>query len=99
MINSSPTSATLSSGSRKSDDDKFSFSNLTHFLRRDSNAATEAGAVAMTASTVQQPAAAAAAGQQHPPDLSYLTAEERAIIENVMHRQQDEVSREVSFLK
>ena len=33
------------------------------------------------------------------PDLSHLTASERAIIENVMHRQQSEESKEVEFLR
>jgi hypothetical protein len=33
------------------------------------------------------------------PDLSHLTDEERAIIENVMHRQKDEETREVLFLR
>lgn len=45
------------------------------------------------------PRAAQQQQQQQQPDLSYLTPEERAIIENVMHRQQDEESKEVSFLK
>ena len=33
------------------------------------------------------------------PDMSHLTASERAIIENVMHRQQSEESKEVEFLR
>ena len=33
------------------------------------------------------------------PDLSYLTAEERAIIAGVMHRQHDEENKEVNFLR
>ena len=33
------------------------------------------------------------------PDMSHLTAEERAIIQNVMSRQQSEESKEVEFLR
>ena len=33
------------------------------------------------------------------PDLSHLTPEERAIIENVIHRQQTEESKEFEFLR
>ena len=38
-------------------------------------------------------------GPDGKPDLSHLTASERAIIENVMHRQQSEESKEVEFLR
>ena len=38
-------------------------------------------------------------GPDGKPDLSHLTVEERAIIENVMHRQQSEESKEVEFLR
>ena len=38
-------------------------------------------------------------GADGKPDLSHLTASERAIIENVMHRQQSEESKEVEFLR
>lgn len=38
-------------------------------------------------------------GGGHTPDLSHLTPEERAIIENVIHRQQHEETKEVTFLK
>ena len=38
-------------------------------------------------------------GPEGKPDLSHLTASERAIIENVMHRQQSEESKEVEFLR
>ena len=37
--------------------------------------------------------------QQQQPDLSHLTEEERAIIENVMSRQQDEENREATLLR
>ena len=36
---------------------------------------------------------------QQQPDLSHLTLEERSIIENVIHRQQDEENKEISFLR
>ena len=38
-------------------------------------------------------------GPDGKPDLSHLTASERSIIENVMHRQQSEESKEVEFLR
>ena len=38
-------------------------------------------------------------GSEVKPDLSHLTSSERAIIENVMHRQQSEESKEVEFLR
>ena len=43
------------------------------------------------------PSSAPLAGTK--PDMSYLTAEERAIIENVISRQQSEESKEVEFLR
>ena len=38
-------------------------------------------------------------GPDGKPDLSHLTASERAIIENVMYRQQSEETKEVEFLR
>ena len=43
------------------------------------------------------PSSAPLAGTK--PDMSHLTAEERAIIENVISRQQSEESKEVEFLR
>ena len=56
------------------------------------------GSAAVTAAAAS-PVLGSSAALPSPPDLSYLTQEERAIISGVMHRQKDEETREIMFLR